>query len=112
MHQFFTAPITPVQGVEQPGIIDSTLESLQNALGELQKRYAKIRNKNMSEAQFDLLVQVGLDYAVQYPTEWRKFYRNNVGERCDYEKLNKLFYKFYKIQHKKLAKKQNWWHNI
>lgn len=112
MHQQFTEPITPVQGIDQPGIVDATLDALQNALDDVQKRYKKFKNKNVSEAQFELFVKVGLDYAVKYPEEWRKFYKNNVGERCDYEKLNRLFYKFYKIQSKKLAKQQNWWHNI
>lgn len=112
MHQSFTKPVAPVEEINQPGIIDATLDALQNALDDVQKRYRKFRNKSVSEAQFDLLVQVGLDYAVKYPEDWRKFYRNNVGERCDYEKLNRLFYKFYKIQSKKLAKQENWWHNI
>lgn len=112
MHQSFTEPVTPAQNIVEPGFLDSTLEALGNALDNAQKKYNKIKNKNMSAAQYDLLCQLGLDYAVKYPTEWRKFYRNNVGERCDYEKLNRLFYKFYKIQVKKLAKKQSWWHNI
>jgi hypothetical protein len=112
MHQAFTEPLTPAQGIAEPGLIESTLEGLQNALDEAQKKYAKFRNRNLSQAQYDLFCQVGLDYAVRYPDEWQKFYRNNVGERCDYEKLNKLFYKFYKIQQKKLAKRGSWWHNI
>lgn len=111
MHQAFTEPVTAIQE-NKPDILDITFDALQSALDEAKKRYNKFRNKNISEAQFELCYKLGLEYAVRYPEEWQKFYKNNVGERCDYEKLNKLFYRFYKIQTKKLAKKQNWWHNI
>lgn len=112
MHQSFTEPVTPVEGIESPGVIDATLEALSKALDDAQKKYRDFRNRNVSQAQYDFYVQVGLDYAVKHPEEWRKFYRNNVGDRCDYAKLNRLFYKFYKIQKKKLDKQDAWWHNI
>lgn len=112
MHQPFTEPVSDVQDIKKPDFLDITFDALQSALNEARKKYNKLRNRSRSEAEFDLYCKIGLEYAVQYPTEWRKFYRNNVGEKCDYDKLNKLFYKFYKIQKKKLAKKQNWWHNI
>ena len=112
MHQSFTEPITPAYPITQPGIIDATLDILSRALDDAQERYNKLRNRNLSKAQYDFYVQVGLKYAVAYGDQWRKFYRNNVGERCDYEKLNKLFYKFYKLKQKELDKKNSWWHNI
>lgn len=114
MHQSFTEPITPAQNISEPGLLDSTLDALQNALTSAQKRYNKIKNKNMSTAQYELMYKMGLEYAVKYPSEWRKFYRNNVGERCDYDKLNRLFYKFYKlkIKQQKLASFRSSWYNI
>lgn len=106
MHQSFTEPVTHAQDIDNRGLIGATLDALQNALDEAQKRYNGFRKQKLNEAQYDFYCKVGLDYAVRFPSEWRKFYRNNVGETCDYEKLNNLFYKFYKIQNKKLAKNQ------
>jgi len=114
MHQYFTEPLTPASESAQIKAIDELSSTLQNWLNEARRKYNKIKNRNISEAQFELMWKYGEYLAVQNPRQWRKFYRENVGKRCDYEKLKRLFYKFYKIKLKeqRLANVRNGWYNI
>jgi len=113
MHQSFTEPITHSQDREV-GFVDATLDFLQSALDEAQRKYNAIKNKNISDAQYQLMWQYGEMLAAQNFEQWKVFYRNNVGERCDYEQLKKLFYRFYKLKMKesKLATRRSGWYNI
>lgn len=113
MHQSFTEPVTLTQERDL-GLVDATLSFLQTALNKAQREYNAIKNKNISDAQYELMWKYGELLAAQNFEQWKSFYRNNVGERCDYEKLKKLFYKFYKLKIKesKLASKRAGWYNI
>lgn len=113
MHQSFTEPVTLTQN-RSGDVIDATLSFLENALNEAQKHYKRLRNKHISSAQYELMWQYGEQLAANNFEEWKKFYRSNVGERCDYEQLKRLFYKFYKLKVKqqKLANFRSSWYNI
>jgi len=104
MHQSFTEPITPIteQSID---VIDELASTLKAWLDEAQKKYRQLRMKNVSKAKYELMCKHGEQLAVIHFDEWQKFYKNNVGERCDYDKLQKLFYKFCKIKLKEKERK-------
>lgn len=113
MHQSFTEPVAHAQDREV-GFIDATLDFLQSALDEAQRKYRIIKNRNISDAQYELMWKHGEILAAENFEQWKVFYRNNVGEKCDYAKLKQLFYKFYKLKAKeaRLASLRSGWYNI
>ena len=114
MHQEFTEPLTPAPSSESLSVVEESVINLKRWLSDAEKRYRQLTNQTTSKAQFELMCQYGEYLAVQNPSQWRKFYRENVGKKCDYDKLQRLFYRFYKIKTKeqKMANKRKGWYNI